>query len=1016
MKSSIPIVLVLSVLLRSSCGSAAVVTTTADSGPGSLREAIANAAAGETINFAVSGIIVLTSGELAIDKNLTIAGPGADNLMIQRSLLPGTPDFRIFDIQLGTVTISGLTVNNGRSDFGGGVFNGDDATLNMHDTRISGNSASGAGGGIYNGGTLTLDDTAIIDNSAQGAGIEGAFGGGIENFVGTIVRMNRCVLRGNSVSGNSADGGGFGGALDNAGRILLMDHCDFSGNSATGGPGTGGGFGGAINNISTILALDHCDFGGNSATGGTGDGDGFGGAINNSGTITNSQSIISSNSVTGGATGGSGSGGGINNDGELTLTNSVINGNSATGGPDTGDGFGGGINNGFGTVHVDTGTVSGNVARGGTGSGGGLGEGGGIANGFGTVSLNRSTVSGNFAVGGDGGSGGSGEGAGIANVAGSVNLDNSTVSGNVSSGGAGIGGSGSPYGGGIFNDFGSIELTSSTIASNVVSGGFPQDGGGIFNSEGAVELENTIVAANNATVDFFNGEFGHIISDGFNVVGSTSGPFTPELGDQTGVTAAALKLGTLQDNGGPTFTHALLCGSPAINAGDNTNAPATDQRGFARIVGGIIDIGAYEAGNTAPSISCPNPITLNCAPPTGQAATVSVNVADPDGDPLVVVWTVDGTAYQTNVVAAGGPPTLAQVDLTAVFGVGSHQVTASVSDPSECSATCGVVVTVHPNPPPPTISADGPLSFCQGGSVTLTSSSVTSNLWSTGETTRSITVTNSGSYTVTVTDTNGCSATSAAVDVTVSGETCGNPSLGAAGDCAVLELSTAKVSITGPAGGILGDICIAPGGSLAMSGDQFVTGTVKLGAGARFANSSHGTVNVTQNVDLSSEISDAFAAAANAAGLPCTQSFARLDGSGVTTITGGVGTNVICVRDVVLAGKKITLTGPAGAQFIFNVTGKFVLTGGGTGPQIRVAGGVQPKDVLYNLIGTGPDVAFSGGGGGENCCAAIVDGTLLAPFRKIKLSPGLVNGAVISAQDINIVSGSSVRCPRCNGQ
>ena len=67
---------------------------------------------------------------------------------------------------------------------------------------------------------------------------------------------------------------------------------------------------------------------------------------------------------------------------------------------------------------------------------------------------------------------------------------------------------------------------------------------------------------------------------------------------------------------------------------------------------------------------------------------------------------------------------------------------------------------------------------------------------------------------------------------------------------------------------------------------------------------------------------------------------------------------------------------------VFNVTGKLVLTGGGAGPQIRVSGSVQPKDVLYNLIGTGADVAFSGGGGGLNCCAAILDATLLAPYRK----------------------------------
>ena len=195
-----------------------------------------------------------------------------------------------------------------------------------------------------------------------------------------------------------------------------------------------------------------------------------------------------------------------------------------------------------------------------------------------------------------------------------------------------------------------------------------------------------------------------------------------------------------------------------------------------------------------------------------------------------------------------------------------------------------------------------------------------------------------------------------------------------------------------------------------MSGDEFVTGTIKLGQGAKFSNSSHGAVSVAQNVDLSAQISAAYGRAASAAGLTCTQSYTELDGKSVTTITGVAGTNVICVDDVILSGKQVTLTGPAGAQFIINVTGKFVLTGGGEGPQIRVEGGVEPKDVLYNIIGAGADIAFSGGGGGAGCCAAIVDGTLLAPLRKINLSPGLVNGQVISGKDISIVSGAGVRC------
>src|SRR5437879_1749366 len=126
MRRPIPFVLVVMAMLHSPCGWSAIVNTTADSGPGSLRAAIASATPGETLTFAVSGLITLTTGELLITTNLTITGPGASQLTVQRSTAAGTPDFRIFEIRSGTakpVTISGLTVNNGRSDSGGGVLN-----------------------------------------------------------------------------------------------------------------------------------------------------------------------------------------------------------------------------------------------------------------------------------------------------------------------------------------------------------------------------------------------------------------------------------------------------------------------------------------------------------------------------------------------------------------------------------------------------------------------------------------------------------------------------------------------------------------------------------------------------------------------------------------------------------------------------------------------------------------------------------------------------------------------------
>jgi hypothetical protein len=141
----------------------------------------------------------------------------------------------------------------------------------------------------------------------------------------------------------------------------------------------------------------------------------------------------------------------------------------------------------------------------------------------------------------------------------------------------------------------------------------------------------------------------------------------------------------------------------------------------------------------------------------------------------------------TPVITASGPTTLCQggsVTLTAPAGFtylwsnGSTSQSINVSSPgnysvtitnaNSCSASsAATTVTVNPLPAIPTVTASGPVSFCQGGSVTLTASAGFSYLWSNGATTQSIVVNTSGSYTVTVTNTNNCSSVSAATTVTV---------------------------------------------------------------------------------------------------------------------------------------------------------------------------------------------------------------------------------------------------------
>src|SRR4051812_49528975 len=125
------------------------VTNTNDNGPGSLREALGIANDGDTINFSVTGTITLTTGQLMVNKNVTISGPGAPNLAISRNAAN-----RVFRIASNrSVTISGLTITNGNTaaDDGAGIYN-DHSTLTLNACSVLGNSA-GLGGGIYSDGS-----------------------------------------------------------------------------------------------------------------------------------------------------------------------------------------------------------------------------------------------------------------------------------------------------------------------------------------------------------------------------------------------------------------------------------------------------------------------------------------------------------------------------------------------------------------------------------------------------------------------------------------------------------------------------------------------------------------------------------------------------------------------------------------------------------------------------------------------------------------------------------------------
>src|SRR6267378_7910585 len=237
------------------------VTNTNDSGPGSLRQALADANDGDTINFDVSlkgQTIALTSDELVIDKSITITGPGSDQLAVSVDF---QYHFRIFHVMASpTVTIEGLTIGPSLYFYGCGIQN-DQATLTINNCVVAGNAGSVSGAGISNGGTLTVNNSSITDNGLEYQGT----GAGISSS-GTLIINNSIISRNLSAKGQT-DGGGIyssgmleitnstidgnsvggpGGGIYNTGNAIITSST-ISGNFAGGGypgppePGFGGG-------------------------------------------------------------------------------------------------------------------------------------------------------------------------------------------------------------------------------------------------------------------------------------------------------------------------------------------------------------------------------------------------------------------------------------------------------------------------------------------------------------------------------------------------------------------------------------------------------------------------------------------------------------------------------------------------------------------------------------------------------------------------------------------------------
>lgn len=283
-----------------------------------------------------------------------------------------------------------------------------------------------------------------------------------------------------------------------------------------------------------------------------------------------------------------------------------------------------------GTLTVNASEISGNSAD----------RGGGIDNaGASTTTLTNSTVSGNAAR----------AGAGII-AYGTLTATNVTISGNAATG----------VGGGLItgNAASNASVTGGTITANTAS-----SGGGVYSTDAAISVKNTIISGNSASsgADCEGG----LSSAGrnliFNLAGCTAG------GDI--ISGQDPKLGPLADNGGPTKTHTLFSGSPAIDTGLDCPPPDTDQRGVSRPQGAACDIGAFELEGIARlwgDFDCSGALTIGDAQKIARFL-ISLTISQAAGcpQPSQTVALNGGPGYKWGDLDCSGDVTIGDAQKTA---------------------------------------------------------------------------------------------------------------------------------------------------------------------------------------------------------------------------------------------------------------------------------------------------------------------------------------------------------------
>ncbi|NJL06488.1 MAG: CSLREA domain-containing protein [Chloroflexaceae bacterium] len=571
-----------------------------------------------------------------------------------------------------------ITVRGNRtgqtSGLGGGIYLDRNTTVQLTESSISNNTASGGlakGGGLWNNGTLTITTTRIESNRADYQG------GGLFSFGAGVITMNESTL-----SGNRADEGG--GLFNDRDARLTISSSQLLNNIADtlDANGTSGDGGAIYNSNRAQLDLRASTIRGNTAAG-------DGGGIYNWGTLLAEQVLIERNQTVLTTNGQiivdeDQDGGGIysHENSRLTVRGSIIRDNEA-------GGYGGGIarrqivaERAPSTILEDV-LITGNTARGAANpprpdGGGGLWLGASSTLISVTVSQNRAPVGGGILVTFDNsrfeqvqilentafvtqttdfepvpdpesGIGGGlsfamegsfrldfaggvianntaeAVGGGVYAAAPRLTLSNITISGNrAETNGAGlyklrhgINVTGEPR----------VRLIHGTLRNNTTAAAEGTDG--IFSEGGYMELANSILDNGDGTRNCnVLPRDRSVTSLGGNLERGASCAFA-EQGQERDQSEVDPQLGALQDNGGNTLTHALQAGSPAIDAGISADelCAATDQRGVIRPQGSACDSGAYEfegdSSTPTPTLTPTITGTTTTTPPITTTATIT---------------------------------------------------------------------------------------------------------------------------------------------------------------------------------------------------------------------------------------------------------------------------------------------------------------------------------------------------------------------------------------------------------